>query len=124
VPARATLHHALPRKPEQGLIVLTCMDARIEPMSALGLRLGDAHIIRNAGAAPTEDVLRSIAVSREVMGTREIVVLAHTNCAAHEGDDAGSRRACREHADQLAAQTGMPARALFYDVHTGAVVEA
>ena len=56
------------------------MDARIDPLAALGLELGDAHVLRNAGAVATEDVLRSLAISTRLLGTREVVVIGHTDC--------------------------------------------
>ncbi len=56
------------------------MDGRIDPLLALGLALGDAHVLRNAGAVATEDVLRSLAISTRLLGTREIVVVGHTDC--------------------------------------------
>lgn len=56
------------------------MDARLEPLRMLGLELGDAHVLRNAGAVVTEDVLRSLAVSAAMMGTNEALVIGHTDC--------------------------------------------
>lgn len=56
------------------------MDARLEPLSQLGLELGDAHVLRNAGAVVTDDVLRSLEVSSTFMGTREALVVGHTEC--------------------------------------------
>jgi carbonic anhydrase len=64
------------------------MDARIDVEDALGMRVGDAHIIRNAGALATEDAIRSLVVSQHVLGTREIVVIAHTRCGLHGADEA------------------------------------
>ena len=71
---------ALTAAPLTGLAIVTCMDARIDVEDALGLRVGDAHIIRNAGALASEDVIRSLIVSQQLLGTREIVVIAHTRC--------------------------------------------
>ena len=65
--------------PVQKLAVLTCMDARIDVSGLLGLRPGDAHVIRNAGGRATDDVRRALAVS-QVFGTREIMVIHHTDC--------------------------------------------
>ncbi len=70
----------LPAAPARRLVVVTCMDARLEPLRQLGLELGDAHVLRNAGAVVTEDVLRSLAVSSAMMGTREALVVGHTDC--------------------------------------------
>ena len=71
---------SLPRKPARQLAVLTCMDARIFPAQALGLREGDAHVIRNAGGVATEDALRSLVISNRLLGTTTAYVLGHTQC--------------------------------------------
>ncbi|KAH7104496.1 carbonic anhydrase, partial [Auriculariales sp. MPI-PUGE-AT-0066] len=63
----------------QQLIILTCMDSRIDVMNACGLNLGEAHIIRNAGGRAS-DALRSIIISQRMLGTREIAVIHHTQC--------------------------------------------
>ena len=68
--------------PRRHLAVLTCMDARIDVFAVLGLERGDAHILRNAGARMTEDVLRSLAVSSHLLGTDTVVVMEHTDCGA------------------------------------------
>ncbi|OIW26972.1 carbonic anhydrase [Coniochaeta ligniaria NRRL 30616] len=70
-------HLALP--PAKKYLVLTCMDARIDPASAFGIDLGDAHVIRNAGASAV-DALRSIVISEQLLGTNEIVLVKHTGC--------------------------------------------
>src|ERR1700693_4431203 len=67
-------------EPVQKLAVLTCMDARIDVSGLLGLRPGDAHVIRNAGGRATDDARRALAVSQAIGGTREIMVLHHTEC--------------------------------------------
>jgi len=68
-------------EPVQHLAILTCMDARIDVNALLGLRPGDAHIIRNAGGRATTDALNALAVSQAVMKTREVMVIHHTECA-------------------------------------------
>src|SRR5215207_1676582 len=73
--------------PLAGLAILACMDARIDVEDALGLRVGDAHIIRNAGALASEDAIRSLVVSQQVLGTREIVVIGHTRCGLDGADE-------------------------------------
>jgi carbonic anhydrase len=78
---------ALTAAPLTGLAILTCMDARIDVEDALGLRVGDAHIIRNAGALASEDAIRSLAVSQQLLGTRAIVVIGHTGCGLHGADE-------------------------------------
>ena len=70
----------LPLPPARGLAVLACMDARIHVSRILGLEIGDAHIIRNAGGAVTEDAIRSLAISQRLLGTREILLIHHTDC--------------------------------------------
>jgi carbonic anhydrase len=70
----------LASSPAQRLIVLACMDARIDPMRILGLRDGDAHVLRNAGGRISDDVVRSIVVSQQLLGSRRIVVMHHTRC--------------------------------------------
>lgn len=82
---------ALTAAPLTGLAILTCMDARIDVEDALGLRVGDAHIIRNAGALASEDAIRSLVVSQQLLGTREILVIAHTGCGLHGADEEALR---------------------------------
>jgi carbonic anhydrase len=82
---------ALTAAPLTGLAILTCMDARIDVEDALGLRVGDAHIIRNAGALASADAIRSLVVSQQLLGTREIVVIAHTQCGLHGADESAIR---------------------------------
>jgi carbonic anhydrase len=67
-------------RPSLHLAVVTCMDARIDVFAALGLHLGEAHVIRNAGGRVTEDVLRSLALSSHVLGVDTVVVMQHTKC--------------------------------------------
>jgi carbonic anhydrase len=82
---------ALTAAPLTGLAILTCMDARIDVEDALGLRVGDAHIIRNAGGLASVDAIRSLVVSQQLLGTREILVIAHTNCGLHNADEKALR---------------------------------
>lgn len=70
----------LPLPPAKKLAVLACMDARLNVYGALGLQEGDAHIIRNAGGIVTDDAIRSLAISQRLLGTREIMLIHHTNC--------------------------------------------
>src|SRR5271168_3114982 len=67
-------------RPGRHIAVVTCMDARIDVFAALGLHLGEAHVIRNAGGRVTEDVLRSLALSSHVLGVHTVVVMQHTQC--------------------------------------------
>ena len=66
--------------PARRVAVLVCMDARIDPARALGLEEGDAHVIRNAGGRASDDALRSLIISHALLGTREFVVIHHTDC--------------------------------------------
>jgi carbonic anhydrase len=70
----------LPIPPAKQLAVVACMDARLHVSAILGLGEGDAHIIRNAGGVVTDDVVRSLAISQRLLGTREIVLVHHTDC--------------------------------------------
>ncbi len=71
---------ALPLPPGRRLAVLACMDARLTVEDVLGLRTGDAHIIRNAGGLATDDAIRSLVISQHLLGTEEIIVIEHTGC--------------------------------------------
>jgi carbonic anhydrase len=71
---------SLPMPPARHVAILVCMDARIDPARALGLEEGDAHVIRNAGGRASDDAIRSLAISQQLLGTREVVVIHHTDC--------------------------------------------
>ncbi len=90
----------LPLPPQLKLAVVTCMDSRLDTFAGLGLDLGDAHIIRNAGGVVTDDVIRSLVISQRKLGTREIVLMHHTNCGALTFTDDELR-------DQLFDETGL-----------------
>ena len=70
----------LPMPPARHVAVLTCMDARLLPARFLGLEEGDAHVILNAGGRASEDAIRSLAISQQLLGTNEVVVIHHTDC--------------------------------------------
>jgi carbonic anhydrase len=70
----------LPLPPAKGVAVVACMDARLNVYGMLGLQEGDAHVIRNAGGVITDDEIRSLAISQRLLGTREIVLIHHTDC--------------------------------------------
>ena len=91
---------ALTAAPLSGLAIVACMDARLDVEETLGLRTGDAHIIRNAGGLVTDDVIRSLVVSQQLLGTDAIIVIQHTGCGLHEVDE----RALRE---RVAAMAGV-----------------
>jgi carbonic anhydrase len=90
---------ARPVRPKLRLAILACMDSRLDLFGALGLDVGDAHLIRNAGGIPTDDALRSLAISQRALGTREVVVIHHTECGMDSFDDAAFRH-------QLTAEAG------------------
>jgi carbonic anhydrase len=71
---------ALAMPPSRGVAVLACMDARLNVYSILGLADGEAHVIRNAGGVVTDDAIRSLAISQRLLGTREIILIHHTQC--------------------------------------------
>ena len=76
----ASFSGPLPMPPSSGVAVLACMDARLNVYGALGLEEGDAHVIRNAGGVVTDDEIRSLAISQRLLGTREIILIHHTDC--------------------------------------------
>jgi carbonic anhydrase len=88
---------ALP--PAKKIAVVACMDARLNPYPILGLELGDAHVIRNAGGVITDDEIRSLAISQHLLGTEEIMLIHHTDCGMLTFDDA-------EFAEKLEAEAG------------------
>ena len=70
----------LPMPPAKQIAIVTCMDARLSPYVMLGLSEGDAHVIRNAGGVVTDDEIRSLMISQRLLGTREVMLIHHTNC--------------------------------------------
>lgn len=90
----------LSSRPLKPIAVLTCMDARIDPHRMLGLAEGDAHVIRNAGGIANDDAIRSLVVSQRKLGTREVLVILHTDCGMRTfAEDA--------FAEELEAETGV-----------------
>src|SRR3954471_5361984 len=77
-------------RPARKVAVVACMDSRIPLFGVLGLDIGDAHVIRNAGGVITEDVIRSLTLSQHALGTREIVLLHHTDCGLQTPADVSS----------------------------------
>jgi carbonic anhydrase len=137
--------HVAPRdaRPRRQLAVVTCMDARIDVFDALGLAIGDAHVIRNAGGRVTEDVLRSLALSVHVLDVRRVVLLQHTRCGLEGVTDeelaelagaplsflpiADHDQALAEDAEELAGTAYLSPveeiAGLVYDVDTGTLRE-
>lgn len=87
-------------EPQRRVAVVTCMDCRIDLFGALGLSIGDAHILRNAGGSITDDMIRSLAISQHKLGTREVMVVHHTRCGMQTVTDDGFRA-------ELEAATGV-----------------
>jgi carbonic anhydrase len=90
----------LPLPPGAKVAVLACMDARLDPAKALGLREGDAHVIRNAGGVASDDALRSLVISQRLLGTTEIILIHHTDCGMEKFTDDDVK-------DQIVADTGL-----------------
>jgi carbonic anhydrase len=84
----------------KGLAILTCMDSRIEPLAMLGLRPGDAKILRNAGARVTDDVLRTLVLAAYLLGVERVMVIGHTNCRMAAESE--------EHVHQAISEAGGP----------------
>ncbi len=86
-------------QPARALAIVTCMDSRLNVFDALGLEEGDAHVLRNAGGVITDDMIRSLAISQRLLGTREIMLIHHTDCGMQRLTDDGFRA-------ELQADTG------------------
>lgn len=139
----------LPMPPARKVAVVTCMDARILPAEILGLEFGDAHVIRNAGGR-TQEALRSLVISQQLLGTREVAVIHHTDCGMLTFTNKELRDKVKEglHADASAIDflpfknleesvrddvtfllgsplipDDIPIRGFIYDVHTGKLTE-
>lgn len=83
-------------KPSRQLAIVTCMDSRLDVFAALGLGHGEAHILRNAGGVITDDVIRSLAISQRRLGTRDVMLIHHTDCGMQKLTDDGFRAELRE----------------------------
>ena len=83
-------------RPRRRLAIVTCMDSRLDVFAALGLRSGDAHVLRNAGGVVTDDVIRSLAVSQRRLGTRAVMLIHHTDCGMQQLTDDGFRAELQE----------------------------
>jgi carbonic anhydrase len=98
--ARGFARGDAPPPPAKGLAVVACMDARLDVDAVLGLQVGDAHVIRNAGGVVSDDVLRSLVISQRLLGTKEIILVHHTDCGMLTFRD-------DEVKDQIHADTGI-----------------
>lgn len=94
--ARTMTQGNLEAPPRRRVAVLTCMDARLDPAAFLGLELGDAHVIRNAGGRASDDAIRSLIISSHLLGTREYLVIHHTQCGMLGLDTADLRERLRK----------------------------
>jgi len=139
----------VPLLPARKVAVLACMDSRMDLVGLLGLELGDAHMIRNAGGVVTDDAIRSLAISQRMLGTREIVLLHHTDCGMQTFSDDDFKRSLldetgikpawaveafddldedvRQSIARIQASPFIPhkdsVRGFVYDVHTGELRE-
>ena len=86
----------LPLPPAKKVAVVACMDARLNPYGLLGLEEGDAHVIRNAGGVVTDDEIRSLAISQRLLGTREVILIHHTDCGMLTFTDDGFKRSIQD----------------------------
>ena len=85
------MKRTIPYRPALSTSVLPCMDHRLHPLAILGLEPGEAHVVRNAGGYVTDDAIRSICLSQQLVGTNRILVLHHTDCAASAKSAEGYR---------------------------------
>jgi carbonic anhydrase len=83
-------------RPQRRLAIVTCMDSRLDVFAALGLRHGEAHVLRNAGGVITDDVIRSLAISQRKLETREVMLIHHTDCGMQKLTDDGFRAELQE----------------------------
>jgi len=83
----------VPGRPSKHIAVVACMDARMSVAAMLGMRDGEAHVLRNAGGVVTDDVVRSLAISQRLLGTREIMLIHHTDCGMQTTTEDGFKRA-------------------------------
>ncbi|MEY4994768.1 MAG: hypothetical protein RLZ65_617 [Actinomycetota bacterium] len=99
----ATFNGPLPLPPSKQVAVVACMDARLNVYGALGLQEGEAHVIRNAGGVVTEDEIRSLAISQRLLGTKEIILIHHTDCGMLTFTDDGFKQSIQQELGQKPA---------------------
>ena len=92
----AEFNGPLPLPPSKSIAVVACMDARINVYAVLGLGEGESHVIRNAGGVITEDEIRSLAISQRLLGTKEIILIHHTDCGMLTFTDDGFKNSIEE----------------------------
>src|ERR1700751_214389 len=93
-----------PAPPARKLAILACMDARLSVEDMLGLKTGEAHIIRNAGGIATEDALRSLIISHHLLGTEEFLIINHTDCGMLTFKDAALRAQLQDKTGTIASE--------------------
>ena len=113
----------LPRTPARRLAILACMDSRLDLFALLGLAEGDAQMLRNAGGLVTDDAIRSLAISQRAMGTREIMLIHHTDCGMLDYDDDAFKRSILEETGVMPAWSESFPDA-YEDVRTSARLKA
>ena len=86
----------LPMPPARHVVIVACMDARLNPYGIFGLKEGDAHVFRNAGGVVTDDVVRSLAISQRLLGTTEVILVHHADCGMRTFTDDDFRKAVYE----------------------------
>jgi len=96
----ASFSGPLPLPPSKHVAVVACMDARLNVYGALGLNEGEAHVIRNAGGVVTEDEIRSLAISQRLLGTKEIILIHHTDCGMLTFTDDGFKQSIQDEVGQ------------------------
>jgi len=87
---------SVPGKPSRGVAIVTCMDCRIDPAAVLGLKVGEAHVLRNAGGVVSDDVIRSLALSQHKLGASEVMLIHHDKCGMTTVTDDGFRAELQE----------------------------
>jgi len=110
--------------PIRKLAVVTCMDARIDPLAALGLVVGEAHVVRTAGARCGDDVMASLRLAVTGLGVDRIAVVRHTDCAAGSTDPAGDLATDLRRLAEDPALAGVAVAGFVYDVRTGRLTPA
>lgn len=109
----------LEARPTRRLAVVTCMDARIDPLAALGLTVGEAHVVRTAGARCGDEVMASMRLAVAKLGVDRIAVVAHTECAAGSTDPEGDLATDLRRLAEDPALAGVAVAGFVYDVRTG-----
>lgn len=109
-------------RPRRSVVIVTCMDARVMPLRALGLDVGDAHVIRTAGVQIGEETMRDLRISHEEVGTENAVLMAHTDCLAMGSDVDRAIETIRTGARRIARELpGLTVHPVLYDSVSGEI---